>query len=248
MSEPRTTFGVVVFPGSNCDHDAYHVLHHVLNQDTRFLWHKNSSLEGVDVVVLPGGFSYGDYLRCGAIARFSPIMKEVIAFAKAGGVVIGICNGFQILCEAGLLPGSLLRNEHLTFVCKPVQLRVEYSHPLFTSGYQAGEVLTLPVAHGEGKYHADDQTLRELETNGRILFRYCDPSGKILPGANPNGSAANIAGIVNETGNVMGMMPHPERASETILGNTDGAGIFLSLAKSAGMPLPGRRSPVLSKG
>jgi phosphoribosylformylglycinamidine synthase subunit PurQ / glutaminase len=234
MSGRGTTFGVVVFPGSNCDHDAYHVLHHVLNQDTRFLWHKNSSLEGVDVVVLPGGFSYGDYLRCGAIARFSPIMKEVIAFANAGGVVVGICNGFQILCEAGLLPGTLLRNERLTFVCKPVGLRVERQHPVFTREYKAGQVISLPVAHGEGKYHADEDVLRKLEENGQVLFRYCDASGAIVPDANPNGSASNIAGIINEAGNVMGMMPHPERAAEAIIGNTDGAGIFLSLAETAG--------------
>jgi phosphoribosylformylglycinamidine synthase subunit PurQ / glutaminase len=244
MSGRATTFGVVVFPGSNCDHDAYHVLSHVLHQDTRFLWHKNSSLEGVDVVVLPGGFSYGDYLRCGAIARFSPIMKEVIAFANAGGIVIGICNGFQILCEAGLLPGTLLRNERLTFVCKPVGLRVEQQHPVFTRTYRAGQVITLPVAHGEGKYHADESVLRKLEENGQVLFRYCDSSGAVVPDANPNGSASNIAGIINEAGNVMGMMPHPERAAEAILGNTDGAGIFLSLAETAGGVVYGSPSAI----
>ncbi len=225
-------FGVVVFPGSNCDHDAYHALKHVLGQDTRFLWHKDSSLAGVDVVILPGGFSYGDYLRCGAIARFSLIMREVIAFAKAGGVVIGICNGFQILCEAGLLPGALLRNEGLTFVCKPVHLRVERSHPVFTSEYSEGEVITMPVAHGEGNYYATDEILHRIEANHQVLFRYCGPDGAVTPASNPNGSAKNIAGIANETGNVMGLMPHPERASELLLGNADGLKLFQSVVNA----------------
>ncbi|HTK82682.1 MAG TPA: phosphoribosylformylglycinamidine synthase subunit PurQ [Bacteroidota bacterium] len=222
-------FGVVVFPGSNCDHDAYHVLSDVMKQDTRFLWHKNTSLENVDAVIVPGGFSYGDYLRCGAIARFSPIMKEVISFANDGGVVVGICNGFQILCEAGLLPGSLLRNEGLTFVCKFVNLRVENSETLFSSECRQGGVLRIPIAHGEGNFLADDATLLNLEQKRQILFRYCEPDGSITREANPNGSRDNIAGIVNEDGNVMGMMPHPERASEEILGNTDGLHIFRSL-------------------
>lgn len=224
-------FGVVVFPGSNCDHDAFHVLSDVMKQDTRFLWHKNTSLENVDAVIVPGGFSYGDYLRCGAIARFSPIMKEVISFANDGGVVVGICNGFQILCEAGLLPGSLLRNEGLTFVCKFVNLRVENSDTLFSSECRRGDVLRIPIAHGEGNFLADDATLLNLEQKRQILFRYCEPDGTITQEANPNGSRDNIAGIVNEYGNVMGMMPHPERASEEILGHTDGLYIFRSLVE-----------------
>ncbi len=222
-------FGVVVFPGSNCDHDAYHVLKHVLRQETHFLWHKDSSLKGVDVVVLPGGFSYGDYLRCGAIARFSPIMKEVISFARDGGTVIGICNGFQILCEAGLLPGALLKNTGLTFVCKVVQVRVETNQTRFTSACRPGEILRLPIAHGEGNYFADQATIDALERNGQILLRYCDASGVLTREANPNGSTANIAGIVNTQGNVMGLMPHPERASDPSIGPTDGQKIFTSI-------------------
>lgn len=225
-------FGVVVFPGSNCDHDAYHVLRHVFHQDTRFLWHKNSSLEGVGIVLLPGGFSYGDYLRCGAIARFSPIMKEVIAFANNGGTVIGICNGFQILCEAGLLPGALLRNECLTFVCKFVNLRVENHQTKFTAQCGEHEVLSIPIAHGEGNYVVDDETLKHLNDNGQILFRYCEPDGSITKVSNPNGSCENIAGIMNERGNVMGMMPHPERAADPDLGHTDGQKIFRSVIES----------------
>src|SRR5689334_2879891 len=201
MAAPR--FGVVVFPGSNCDHDAYHALRHVFRQETKFLWHKESSLGGVDAVILPGGFSYGDYLRCGAIARFSPIMKEVIAFARAGGVVVGICNGFQILCEAGLLPGVLLRNDRLTFVCKFVGVKVEHTRSRFTGACRAGEVLSIPVAHGEGRYFAADDVVAELERKGQILFRYADPKGVPSPEANPNGSVAGIAGIMNEQGNVM---------------------------------------------
>lgn len=232
MSLQKLKFGVVVFPGSNCDHDAYYVLKQIFDQDTRFLWHKDTSLNGVDVVVLPGGFSYGDYLRCGAIARFSPIMKEVLAFARDGGIVLGICNGFQILCEAGLLPGALLRNECLTFVCKFVDLRVDNIHTRFTSDCRENEVLHIPIAHGEGNYFADDQTLQQLEANGQILFRYCEPDGSVTSETNPNGSIRNIAGIINEWGNVMGMMPHPERASDPILGYTDGQKIFSSVIKS----------------
>lgn len=227
-------FGVVVFPGSNCDHDAYHALKHVFRQETKFLWHKESTLGGSDVVVLPGGFSYGDYLRSGAIARFSPIMREIVAFARAGGVVVGICNGFQILCEAGLLPGVLLRNDCLTFVCKFVGVRVEHANSRFTCACRPGEVLSIPVAHGEGRYFASDDVIAELERTGRILFRYADPQGRTTAAANPNGSVANIAGIVNAEGNVMGLMPHPERAADPDIGPTDGQKIFRSLL--AGMP------------
>jgi phosphoribosylformylglycinamidine synthase I len=235
-SGPSGKFGVVVFPGSNCDHDAYHVLKNVFHQDVRFLWHKDSSLEGVDAVILPGGFSYGDYLRSGAIARFSPIMKEVISFANAGGMVIGICNGFQILCEAGLLPGSLLRNAGLTFACRYVHVRVENTATAFTSACAPGEVLKIPIAHGEGNYYADPGTLEDLAGNNRIIFRYCDPAGAVTDAANPNGSVRGIAGIVNERGNVMGLMPHPERASDPVLRETDGAKIFVSaIGHLAGM-------------
>jgi phosphoribosylformylglycinamidine synthase len=226
-------FGVVVFPGSNCDHDAYDTLHRVLGQDTRFLWHKESSLGDVDVVVLPGGFSYGDYLRCGAIARFSPIMQEIVAFAGRGGTVVGICNGFQILCEAGLLPGALLRNAGMTFVCRFVNIRIENTDTRFTNRCSPGEVLRIPVAHGEGNYYAGDGALRELEENGQVLFRYCERDGAPTAASNPNGSQANIAGIMNKAGNVMGLMPHPERASDPALGNTDGQKIFCSLIESA---------------
>jgi phosphoribosylformylglycinamidine synthase I len=225
-------FGVVVFPGSNCDHDAYYVLKHLLQQETRFLWHKSSSLEDVDVVILPGGFSYGDYLRCGAIARFSPIMKEVITFARKGGIVMGICNGFQILCEAGLLPGALLRNDCLRFVCRFVHLRVENTLTRFTSECGPGEVLRIPIAHGEGNYFADAEMLRRLEGNGQVLFRYSERDGSITSRANPNGSTGNVAGIMNEDGNIMGMMPHPERASDPVLGFTDGQKIFSSIIHS----------------
>jgi phosphoribosylformylglycinamidine synthase len=228
-NQPKIKFGVVVFPGSNCDHDAYYAVGHVLGQDVKFLWHKDKSVDGVDVVILPGGFSYGDYLRCGAIARFSPIMRAVIAFARDGGIVAGICNGFQILCEAGLLPGALLRNECLTFVCKFVNLRVENNQTRFTSGCSKGEILQIPIAHGEGNYFVDKTTLQDLERNGQILFRYCEADGRITEQANPNGSLENIAGIVNKEGNVMGMMPHPERAADPLLGHADGQKIFLSI-------------------
>jgi len=228
----KLRFGVVVFPGSNCDHDAHFVLNDILRQETRLLWHKDTSIENADVIVLPGGFSYGDYLRCGAIARFSPIMKEVIAFANAGGVVIGICNGFQVLCEAGLLPGILLRNNCLTFVCKYVHVRVENAETRFTTSCAPGEVLRIPIAHGDGNYFAEPETLRRLQDQNRILFRYCGPDGAITPAANPNGSVLNIAGIVNEQGNIMGLMPHPERASDPLLGPTDGQKIFRSIIQS----------------
>lgn len=225
-------FGVVVFPGSNCDHDAYHACKKIMGQEAVFLWHKEADLQNVDAVILPGGFSYGDYLRCGAIARFSPVMKEVVRFAQRGGTVIGICNGFQILSEAGLLPGVLLRNASLRFVCKYVHLRVENVETRFTLRCSPGEVLAVPIAHGEGNYLTDDETLHRLEDERRIVFRYCDSEGKIDPEANPNGSLANIAGIINESGNVLGMMPHPERASDPLLGHTDGQKIFRSVIES----------------
>lgn len=223
-------FGIVIFPGSNCDHDAYHAVKHVLGEDARFVWHKETSLDGIDVVVLPGGFSYGDYLRSGAIARFSPVMSAVASFAEEGGPVIGICNGFQTLCECGLLPGALLRNASIRFICRPVDIRVERTDTIFTNACSVGDVLSLPIAHGEGNYHADASTLDEIEANGQVLFRYCDPSGNVTPEANPNGSSRNIAGIVNRRGNVMGMMPHPERHVEALLGTSDGLAIFRSMA------------------
>ncbi|HXG37493.1 MAG TPA: phosphoribosylformylglycinamidine synthase subunit PurQ [Bacteroidota bacterium] len=228
----KLKIGIIVFPGSNCDHDAHYAVGTILQQDARLIWHKEGSLGDVDVVILPGGFSYGDYLRCGAIARFSPIMNDVVRFANAGGVVIGICNGFQILTEAGLLPGVLLRNESLKFVCKYVHLRVENAETRFTSRCQTGEVLRIPIAHGDGNYFADQETLKRLEDNRQIVFRYCDEQGNITAASNPNGSLKNIAGIVNERGNILGMMPHPERAVEKILGSTDGLKIFRSLVDS----------------
>ena len=229
MEEPRIKFGVVVFPGSNCDHDAYHVCKHVMGQEAVFLWHKDADLKNADVVILPGGFSYGDYLRCGAIARFSPIMKEVIRFANDGGTVLGICNGFQILVEAGLLPGVLLRNASLRFVCKFVHLRVENNQTRFTGQTRPGEVLHIPIAHGDGNYFTDPDTLAHLESNNQIIFRYCTRDGEVTDEANPNGSLGNIAGIINDYGNVLGMMPHPERAADPLLRHTDGQKIFKSL-------------------
>jgi len=228
----KIKFGVVVFPGSNCDHDAHYVAGTLLGHDARFIWHKEDSLGDVDVVILPGGFSYGDYLRCGAIARFSPVMKDVVRFANNGGIVMGICNGFQILTEAGLLPGVLLRNASLKFVCKYVHLRVENAETRFSSKCQQGEVLEIPIAHGDGNYFVDAGTLQKLEENGQIVLRYCGPGGQVTDAANPNGAISNIAGIVNETGNVLGMMPHPERASDPVLGHTDGRKIFNSLVES----------------
>lgn len=243
MTDGRLRFGVVVFPGSNCDHDAYHVAKHLCGQDAVFLWHKDPDLRNADVIILPGGFSYGDYLRCGAIARFSPVMRSVIRFAEDGGLVAGICNGFQILVEAGLLPGALLRNVSLTFRCRLVHLRVENAATPFTEAYTPGRVVSIPIAHGEGNYTCDEKTLEELEAGGRILFRYCDAAGAVTPAANPNGSLANIAGIVNATGTVMGMMPHPERASDPLLRMTDGLGVFQSMINTAlrrtrGTPAP----------
>ena len=221
-------FGIVTFPGSNCDHDAYHAVVDVLGEQAVYLWHKEHDLAGADVVILPGGFSYGDYLRPGAIARFSPIMTEVLAHARRGGPVLGICNGFQIACEAGLLPGALLRNASLKFVGAPVRLTVVNSDTMFTNRYEAGEVLTMPVAHGDGRYTADDETLDRLEGNGQVVFRYAGDPGE-PPGTSPNGAMRSIAGIINAEGNVMGLMPHPERAIDAALGSTDGLGIFESM-------------------
>jgi phosphoribosylformylglycinamidine synthase len=228
----RIKFGVVVFPGSNCDHDTYHALKKVFNQDVRFIWHKEGSVGDVDVVVLPGGFSYGDYLRPGAIARFSPVMKDIIKFARNGGTVIGICNGFQILLEAGLLPGAMLKNRSLRFVCRYVYIRVENTETRFTSLCGKGDVLKIPIAHGDGNYYVDGVTFEKLIENGQIVFRYCDRYGNTTDEANPNGSLFNIAGVINESGNVLGMMPHPERCSEKILGSVDGAKIFNSIINS----------------
>ena len=221
-------FGIVTFPGSNCDYDAYHAVVDALGEEAVYLWHKAHDLEGADVVVLPGGFSYGDYLRAGAIARFSPIMREVVAHAERGAPVLAICNGFQIACEAGLLPGALLRNQELKFSCQVVRLRVESAGSLFTANYQAGQLLRIPIAHGEGRYTADEATLDALDDAGRVAFRYVDARGEPTAAANPNGSARNIAGITSERGNVLGMMPHPERAVDPLLGSADGLALFQS--------------------
>ncbi len=220
---------VIVFPGSNCDHDAYHAFKHILGVPTTFVWHKDSNLEGADAVILPGGFSYGDYLRCGAISRFSPIMREVEAFAKKGGPVLGICNGFQILLEAGLLPGALLRNRTLNFIHRDVYLRAEACDTPFTSRLRPGHVIRLPIAHGEGNYFADPETLKRLNGEGRIVLRYTDPDGRLNDDWNFNGSIESIAGIVNEGRNVMGLMPHPERYVEAAVGGRDGRLILGSL-------------------
>ena len=222
--------GVVTFPGSNCDYDCYRAARELLDAETVYLWHRSHDLQGVDAVFLPGGFSYGDYLRAGAIASLSPIMKEVRVFADEGGPVVGICNGFQILCEAGMLPGALIRNRSLKFSSRNVHLRVEQSVAPYTSSYEVGRLLTVPIAHGEGCYVAPDEVLAELERDGRVIFRYCDAEGSVTPEANPNGSARNIAGITNAAGNVLGMMPHPERAVDPLLGTLDGVGLFQSLA------------------
>jgi phosphoribosylformylglycinamidine synthase len=222
---------VVTFPGSNCDYDLYKAIQQVGAEPT-FVWHRERGLDGYDAVMLPGGFSYGDYLRAGAIARMSPVMEDVVAYADRGGPVFGVCNGFQILCEAGLLPGALVKNDTLRFESKDVFLRVERTDTIFTGDYREGQVLRIPIAHGEGNYEADQETLNRLEGDGRIVFRYADASGAVTEDANPNGSWHNIAGILNEPGNVLGMMPHPERAMEPILGSTDGLGLFTSLVKS----------------
>lgn len=222
-------FGVIVFPGSNCDHDCLHVISSVLGQQAVPVWHKDTSLAGLDAVILPGGFSYGDYLRTGAIARFSPVMNAVRQFAREGGMVLGICNGFQILLEAGLLPGAMLRNRSLSFICKDVHVKVENAATPFTGRCESGQVLKIPIAHADGNYYTDPVTLAALQANAQIVFRYCTPEGKVTPEANPNGSLDNIAGLRNAEGNVMGMMPHPERCAENILGNRDGQVIFLSM-------------------
>jgi phosphoribosylformylglycinamidine synthase I len=223
---------VVVFPGSNCDHDAYHVLRHVLGGEASFVWHKETSLAGYDLVVLPGGFSYGDYLRCGAIARFSPVMKAVAEHARHGGLLLGICNGFQVLTEAGLLPGALIRNRGVSFLSRDVWLRVDNAATKLTSACRKGEVLCMPIGHGEGNYHAAPEVLDRLEGEGRVLFRYVGPQGELADPYNVNGSARAIAGIVNEQGNVFGMMPHPERNAETILGSGHGIKLFAALVGS----------------
>lgn len=222
-------FGVVTFPGSNCDYDAYRAVVEAIGEEAVYLWHKDHDLQHADVVILPGGFSYGDYLRPGAIARFSPIMHEVVAHARRGGPVLGICNGFQIACEAGLLPGALLRNEGLTFVCELVTLRVEQTATMFSNRYRAGQTIAIPIAHGDGRYTADDATLRRLEDDGRVVFRYVSGRGDSDEWWSPNGSMHAIAGIVSDEGNVLGMMPHPERAVNPLLGSGDGIGVFESL-------------------
>jgi phosphoribosylformylglycinamidine synthase I len=225
-------FGVIVFPGSNCDHDAYHAVSKYVGQPVDFIWHRDTDLSGYDAVIVPGGFSYGDYLRAGALARFSPVMQSVKKFAADGKFVFGICNGFQILCEAGLLPGALMRNRDLHFICKHVKLRVENTDTPYTTEIEDAKVLSIPIAHAEGNYVCDDETFSAMEENGQIVFRYCDESGKITDAANPNGARSNIAGVCNQNRNILGMMPHPERACEGLLGSTDGRGIFSSLTKA----------------
>jgi phosphoribosylformylglycinamidine synthase len=226
-------FGVIVFPGSNCDHDAYWAFKEIFGQPATMLWHESHELEGCDAVIVPGGFAYGDYLRTGAIARFSPIMGSVKKFAASGGLVMGICNGFQILCESGLLPGVLMRNQGLKYICKPVQIRCENNQTPFTNQCALGEVLTIPIGHMEGNYFCEEATLKELRRQNRIIFRYSTPEGEITAAANPNGALDNIAGISNEEFNVLGMMPHPERASEPALGMLDGLKILRSLVGQA---------------
>jgi phosphoribosylformylglycinamidine synthase I len=236
--------GVVVFPGSNCDHDAYHVLKHVLDQDVTFLWHQDDTLKGSDLVVLPGGFSYGDYLRAGAMAALSPVMAAVKRHAEAGGLVLGICNGFQVLLEAGLLPGAMRRNASLRFRCQDVHLKAERADLPFTRKLRAGQVLRMPIAHAEGNYEDAPEKLDALEAAGQVVFRYCTPEGAVTPEANPNGAARNIAGICNAQGNVLGLMPHPERCSEPVLGNTDGLALFASAVEVGGRSLLGRAGAV----
>jgi phosphoribosylformylglycinamidine synthase I len=223
-------FGIIVFPGSNCDHDAYHVISKHVGQPVDFIWHRDTDLNSFDALIIPGGFSYGDYLRAGALARFSPVMESVKKFAATGRFVLGICNGFQILCEAGLLPGALIRNRDLHFICEHVFVRVEASDTPFTNEMEPKSVLRIPIAHAEGNYVCDDAILEELKRADRIVFRYCDPEGNVTEAANPNGSLDNIAGICNSSRNVLGLMPHPERACEDLLGSIDGRDIFRSLA------------------
>ncbi len=224
-------FGVVVFPGSNCDHDAYYVAKKILGYDAEFLWHKERDLKNSDIIILPGGFSYGDYLRTGAIARFSPVMNSVIDFANKGGIVIGICNGFQILLEAGLLPGVLMQNKSLKFICKDVNLKVVSRNTIFTKDIDK-DILTIPIAHGDGQYFAEDDVIKSLQDNDQIVFQYSDENGNVNELSNPNGSVLNIAGIVNKKKNILGMMPHPERCSDKVLNNTDGLEIFNSTVKN----------------
>jgi len=241
--------GIVRFPGSNCDVDMARAITQGIGQESTYLWHKSHDLQGSDVVVLPGGFSYGDHLRAGAIARFSPIMKEVIEHAREGGLTLGVCNGFQILCEARLLPGALVRNRGLRFRCHDVTLKVENSDTAFTSDYTTGRILEVPIAHGEGQFVADEKTLAELEVEDRVVFRYTDERGEPTDEANPNGSEHNIAGIINAGGNVLGLMPHPERVSLAALGGTDGLGLFRSLLKTVAAPGAGSgRAPVAPEG
>ncbi|NPV52505.1 MAG: phosphoribosylformylglycinamidine synthase subunit PurQ [Firmicutes bacterium] len=222
--------GVVIFPGSNCDHDCHHAAQ-VMGMDAEYIWHATRDISGFDCIILPGGFSYGDYLRAGAVARFSPIMEAVTRFAERGGLVLGICNGFQILLEAGLLPGAMMRNRNLKFICKTIHLRVENAGTPFTGACAPGQVLAVPIAHGEGNYYIDPEGLRELNANKQVVFRYCDPHGAVTDEANPNGSCDNIAGIINREGNVLGMMPHPERCVERVLGGEDGRFVFASLLR-----------------
>lgn len=226
--------GVTVFPGSNCDHDCRHIFRDVLRQDVTMIWHKETSLTGLDAVILPGGFSYGDYLRTGAIARFSPVMQAVKQYAAEGGLVLGICNGFQILLEVGLLPGAMLRNKSLRFICRETHVKVENAATPFTNVCKSGQVLKIPIAHADGNYYTDPMTLAGLQANAQIVFRYCTAAGKVTPEACPNGSLDNIAGIRNAEGNVLGMMPHPERCAEEMLGNEDGRTIFQSMIASLG--------------
>jgi phosphoribosylformylglycinamidine synthase subunit PurQ / glutaminase len=223
-------FGVIVFPGSNCDHDAYHVISKHVGQPVSFIWHRETDLTDYDALIIPGGFSYGDYLRVGALASLSPVMSSVQQFAARGGLVLGICNGFQILCESGLLPGALIRNRDLHFVCQHVNVRVENADTPFTNELKRGQILSMPIAHADGNYVCDDETLATLQREDRIVFRYCDPQGNVTDAANPNGARDHIAGICNRERNVVGLMPHPERACEDLLGSSDGRGLFHSLA------------------
>lgn len=227
----KPKFGIVEFPGSNCDHDAYYAVKKVLGYDAEFLWHKDTSIKNSDIIILPGGFSYGDYLRTGAIAQFSPVMEKVVSFANKGGIVIGICNGFQVLLELGLLPGVMIQNKKLKFVCKDVFLKVKNRITTFTNKVDK-EIIKIPIAHGEGNYFADDETLKSLKKNNQIVFEYVNENGEVDETSNPNGSKLNIAGIINKQGNVLGMMPHPERACDSVLGNTDGQQIFKSIVSN----------------
>ena len=225
-------FGVVVFPGSNCDHDAFYAIGNVLQKPVEFIWHQSENLANCDAIILPGGFSYGDYLRTGAIARFSPVMKSVEKFANSGGMVLGVCNGFQILCEAGLLPGAMMRNSGLRYICRHVHIRVEQTDTPFTSAAQAGQILKIPIAHNDGNYTCDEATLAELEKNRQVIFRYTTPDGSDDSAGNPNGAVHNIAGVCNRERNVVGLMPHPERAVESALGSDNGLVVFRSMVEA----------------